>query len=272
MMSSADATAGDAQYLTLLPSLVMAAWYHKKLSPDLQAMSAEQISGQARQFASREYLHALYKGDRMTAEERTKAIANLSRLTGLSKAFVGNNDLRISLDRFGGELLREQHRTLSASDARVSGFAPPVAGGGRGFVAPPPVDFKLAGLAPSFQTAYESYLHDELGVNGNGLFYLSNGGVGAFTATGSDDASLSAAFSRNPNLRLFVAVNYYDLSAPFYATEFTLAHLNVSPEVRAKNITVSHFESGQMPYTDNKALVKLRSDLARFVADAATHQ
>ena len=27
-------------------------------------MSAEQISGQARQFASREYLHALYKGDR----------------------------------------------------------------------------------------------------------------------------------------------------------------------------------------------------------------
>src|SRR5262249_18281348 len=130
MTSSADATAGDAQYITLFPSLVMAAWYHKKLSPELLAMSAEQISGQARQFASREYLHALYKGDRMTAEERTKAIANLSRLTGLSKAFVSNNDLRISLDRFGSELLREQHRALSASDARVSGFAPPVAGGG----------------------------------------------------------------------------------------------------------------------------------------------
>ena len=46
------------------------------------------IAGQARQFASREYLHALYKGDRMTAEERTKAIADLSRLTGLSKAFL----------------------------------------------------------------------------------------------------------------------------------------------------------------------------------------
>ena len=40
-------------------------------------MSAEQISGQARQFASREYLHALYKGDRMTPEERTKVIADL---------------------------------------------------------------------------------------------------------------------------------------------------------------------------------------------------
>ncbi len=32
---------------------------------------------------------------------------------------------------------------------------------------------------------------------------------------------------------------------PFYAAEYTLAHLNVSPEVRAHNITVSHLEAGQ---------------------------
>src|SRR5262249_4481961 len=152
MTSSADATAGDAQYLTLLPSLAMAAWYHKKLATELQSMSAEQISGQARQFASREYLHALYKGDRMTADERTKAIATPARLTGLSKAFLVNNALRIPLDRFASELLRDQRRTLAYSDARVSGFtpAPPVVGrggGGFGFVPPAPVDFKLAGLS-----------------------------------------------------------------------------------------------------------------------------
>ena len=67
-----------------------------------------------------------------------------------------------------------------------------------------------------------------------------------FTSTGNDDASLSAAFARNPNLRLFVGVNYFDLNAPFYAAEYALAHLNVSPEVRAHNITVGHFEAGQM--------------------------
>ena len=106
----------------------MAAWHHKKLAPELNAMSAEQISGQARQFASREYLHALYKGDRMTPEERTKAVADLSRLTGLSKAFIVNNDLRITLERFNSELLRDQHRGLSNSDARVTGFR---AGSGR---------------------------------------------------------------------------------------------------------------------------------------------
>jgi carboxypeptidase C (cathepsin A) len=65
-----------------------------------------------------------------------------------------------------------------------------------------------------------------------------------------------------------VGVNYFDLSAPFYAAEYTLAHLNVSPEVRAHNITVSHFEAGQMAYVDNKALAKLQAELARFVNEA----
>lgn len=273
MTMSADSLAGDAQYITLLPSLVMAAWHHKKLAPELTAMSAEQISGQARQFASREYLHALYKGDRTTPEERTKVIANMSRLTGLSKAFIINNNLRITLDRFDSELMRDQHRGLSYSDARVSGFIPGASGGGRGgfgFAAPSAIDFNQNNLAGGFQTAYEAYLRDELGFNGNGIFYLSSGGVGTFTSTGSDDASLAAAFARNPSLRLFVGVNYFDLNAPFYATEFTLAHLNVSPEVRARNITVSHFEAGQMTYVDNKALVKLQGDLARFVNEATS--
>jgi carboxypeptidase C (cathepsin A) len=279
MAVSPDATAGDAQYITLLPSLVMSAWHHKKLAPELNAMSAEQIAGQARQFASREYLHALYKGDRMTPEERTKAIANLSRLTGLSKAFIVNNNLRVTLDRFSSELMREQHRGLSYSDARVAGFTPGAAGGrgggggggGRGFAGPPPIDFNLSGLAGGFQIAYEDYLRRELTFTGsnNGIFYLSSGGVGTFTSSGNEDGSLSGAFAREPNLRLFVGMNYYDLNAPFYATEYTLAHLNVSPEVRAHNITVAHFEAGQMTYVDNKSLVKLHGDLASFVTEGS---
>jgi carboxypeptidase C (cathepsin A) len=278
MNMAADAAAGETQYLTLLPSLVMSAWYHKKLAPDLNAMSAEQISGQARQFASRPYLHALYKGDRMTPEERTKAIADLARLTGLSKEFVVNNDLRISLDRFNTELMREQHRGLSLSDARVTGYLAP-AGGGRGggggggrggFGAAPPIDFNESNIAGGFEAAYDAYLRRELTFTGNsnGIFYLSSGGIGTYTSSGNDDQSLAGAFARNPNLRLFVGIDYFDLNAPFYATEFTLAHLGVSPEVRAHNITVSHFEAGQMAYVDSKALAKLQGELARFVTEA----
>jgi carboxypeptidase C (cathepsin A) len=273
MTLSADSIAGDAQYITLLPSLIMAAWHHKKLAPELQALSAEQIAEQARQFAAREYLHALYKGDRMTPEERTKVAANLSRLTGLSQAFIVNNNLRITLERFNAELLRDRRRALSNSDARATGFVPGSGGGGRGGGggggAATTMDYSQSNLAGGFLTAYEAYLRRELTfTGGTGIFYLSGGGIGTFTSTGSDDASLTGAFVRNPRLHLFVGVNYFDLNAPFYATEFTLAHLNVSPAVRARNITVSHFEAGQMAYLDNKALAKLQNDLARFIQQA----
>jgi len=264
---SADSIAGDAQSITLMPSLTLAAWHHKRLAPELQALSVEQITEQARQFAAREYLHALYKGDRMTAEERTKAIANLARLTGLSKAFVVSNNLRISLDRFSSELLRDQHKAVSAADARAAGYLPGAGGGGgRGGGAPASApDYFIGNLAAGFLTAYETYLRRELTFSGTGLYYLSSGGITGFTSTGNDDASLAGALMRNPRLRLFVGVNLFDLSAPFYATEFTLAHLNVSPEVRTRNITVSYFEAGQMPYVDNKASVKLQADLIRFI-------
>jgi carboxypeptidase C (cathepsin A) len=289
MTMSADAAAGDAQYITLLPSLVTSAWYHKKLAPDLTAMSAEQIAGQARQFASREYLHALYKGDRMTAEERTKVVADLSRLTGLSKAFVVNNNFRISLDRFNQELMRDQQRGMSNSDARVTGFLMAPAGGGRGGggggrggfggEAQPTIDFNISNLSGEFLSAYETYLHRELtfqqaSVNGNtdAIYYLTSGGVNAFASTGGDDASLASAFARNPNLHLFAGINYFDLNTPFYAAEFTLAHLNVSPEVRAHNITISRYEAGQMTYLDNKELVRLQRDLASFLSGAVSRK
>jgi carboxypeptidase C (cathepsin A) len=282
MTPAADATAGDFQYMTLLPSLTLSSWFHKKLSPDMNAMSAEQIAGQARQFASREYLHALYKGDRMTADERTKVVADLARLTGLSKAFVTNNDLRITLDRYSAELLREQHEGLSRSDARVSGYVPVASGGrgggggggggrggGRGGGA---VDFNMSKVSGPFATAYVDYLRRELTFTGrkDGIFYLSSGGVGTFTSTGNDEANLAAAFARNPNLRLFVGIDFYDLGVPFYAAEFTLAHLDVSHDVRAHNITVSHQEAGSMAYLDNRAVVKLEKDLGAFIGAAVS--
>lgn len=278
MMATADATAGDFQYITLLPSLTLSSWYHKKLSPEMNAMSAEQIAGQARQFASREYLHGLYKGDRMTAEERAKVTADLARMTGLSKSFVVNNELRVTLDRYSAELMREQRMGLSKSDARVTGFTPMAGGGrgggggggGRGGGRGGSVDFYMSKVGAPFATAYVDYLRRELTFTArkDGIFYLNSGGVGAFTATGNDDANLSAAFARNPNLHLFVGIDFYDLSVPFYAAEYTLAHLDVSPEVRAHNITVSHQEAGSMAYMDNKSVAKLSHDLSGFLAAA----
>jgi len=278
MMPSADAVAGDAQYIHLLPSMVLAAWHHKKLAPELNALPAPQIAEQARRFASRDYLHALYKGDRMTAEDRAAFAANMSRLTGLSQAFLLNNNLRITLDRFQAELLRDKRLTLSASDARLAGTVPPSGGrgGGRGGfgagAAPVVFDFSQARLSAGFLPAYETYLRRELGLGGleAGAFYLSGGGIGTFTVTGNDEASLAAAFLRNPTLRLFVGANGFDLNAPFYAAEYSVAHGGVSPDVRARQITVRFFEAGQMACAGTESLAKLCAELIEFIATAVS--
>jgi carboxypeptidase C (cathepsin A) len=269
MAPSADAIAGDTQYLTLLPSMTAAAWHYKKLAPELQALGLDRVAEQARQFAAREYLHALYKGDRMTPDERTKVLADLARLTELTPAFLANNNLRVALDRFTPELFRAERRALSVSDARVAGYVPASTGGGRGGFGGAPavsVDYNQANIAGGFLTAYDTYLRRELAFTSPaGVFYLSGGGVGTFTSTGSDEASLSSAFARDPRLRLFVGVNYFDLTAPFYAVEFSVAHVSASPDVRARNITVRHYEAGHMTYVDNEALARLHADLVGFL-------
>jgi len=141
-------------------------------------------------------------------------------LTGLSKAFVINNNLRITLDRFNAELLRDQRRGLSNSDARVTGYTAAAGGGGRGGFgggAMGAIDYNLGGLASGFLTSYEAYLRRDLSFTGNAnaIFYLLSGGVSSYTSTGNDDASLAGAFARNPNLRLYVAANYFDLNECF---------------------------------------------------------
>jgi carboxypeptidase C (cathepsin A) len=276
MTPSADSTAGDAGHLTLLPSLALASWAHKKLGPELQGLGADALAEEVRRFASCEYLHALFKGHRMTAEERSKAAAGLVRFTGLPELFIVSNELRVPLDRYLPELLRSERKALAPSDARVTGFVPPSGGGRGGFggfagFAAAATDYNRIYLASGFQAAYEAYLKRELGFTGGaGVYYLDGGGVGTFTSTGNDDAGLSTALVRNPRLRVFAVLNYFDLTAPFYALEFTLAHIGLSPEARARNLTVGHYAAGRMAYLDPQAAPKLRADLAQFIQDAAS--
>src|ERR1035441_8804842 len=71
-----NANAGEQRQLMTLPTEIMTAWYHKKLPPDLQKLSAEQIAQQARTFASGEYLDYLFDGTRATEAQRSKVLTD----------------------------------------------------------------------------------------------------------------------------------------------------------------------------------------------------
>jgi carboxypeptidase C (cathepsin A) len=68
-------------------------------------------------------------------------------------------------------------------------------------------------------------------------------------------------------MKIFVASGYYDMATPYYATEYTLAGMNLEPGLK-KNISTHYYEAGHMMYIEKNSLRKLKEDAARFIQTA----
>ncbi len=110
----------DLPYSLFLPTYTAIAWYHKKLEAGLQGDLREAVK-EAEQYASGEYVTVLAKGDRLTPAEWTKAIDKLHRLTGLEKRYLDQHDLRIEINHFTKELLRDRGMLVGRLDGRLTG-------------------------------------------------------------------------------------------------------------------------------------------------------
>ncbi len=116
----------------------------------------------------------------------------------------------------------------------------------------------------AFLVAYENYMRRDLHYANNDIYYALGGGIGRWTGSYDTVGGLETAFAKNPRLKLMVAMGDYDFATPYAAVEWTLAHLNVSPQVRAHNIMTGHYTSGHMIYLDAAALTQMRADLRRY--------
>lgn len=253
-----DATAGDLRYVNFLPTMAMTAWYHHKVSPDLQKLTADEMSQAAVQFAGHEYLQALYDGALMTPEQRAKVLTDLHRFIGLPEDYLDENDLRISLGQFSTELLRGQHEMTSRLDSRFVGYLE------NGGAQATPFDFSEANIENEYLAAFQQYMRKELNYTNPDVYYVLGGGIGHWSGSYDTYVNLDDAFARNPRMHLMVAMGYYDFATPYGAVEWTLAHLKVSPEVRAHNIMTGYYQSGHMVYIDTPEMDKMRADMRRF--------
>jgi carboxypeptidase C (cathepsin A) len=68
-------------------------------------------------------------------------------------------------------------------------------------------------------------------------------------------------------MKLFVASGHYDLATPYFATKYTLDHLGLEPEERAR-VTTREYEAGHMMYVDSGELAKLKQDVSAFLTAA----
>jgi carboxypeptidase C (cathepsin A) len=263
------ARGNDLPYVLFLPTYTATAWYHKRLPADLQ-QNLRRTLEEVERWAATDYAAALARGDRLTAAERQQVIDRLARYTGLRKEWIDQSDLRIEIQRFDKELLRAERRTVGRLDSRFKGIDSSAA------AETPEFDPSMAAIRPPYTAAFNDYVRAELGFRSDLEYFILGGGIGRWDY-GSDNsyadtsAALRSAFAKNPFMKLFVASGYYDLATPYFATEYTLAHMGLDPSMRA-NVTTHYYESGHMMYIERRSLAELKRDAAAFIRAATARR
>ncbi len=255
---------GDWLFVLYLPTEAATAWYHHAVS---YRGSLQSFAAAAEHFASTEYLDALAQGAALPASSYDDVVAKLHYYTGLSEQYIRNSNLRIPYWRFETELLRERGKIVGRLDSRYWTFALDRTS------EMPEWDPTDAAIDAPFTTAVNEYLRQDLHYNTPLLYRSSvyniiarNGGWD-WKHNGSEVTNvavdLAQAMTYNKNLRVFSANGYYDFATPFYATVYTLNHLNLAPAIQS-HITYGFYPSGHMIYLNVPSLARYHADLERW--------
>jgi carboxypeptidase C (cathepsin A) len=267
-----DNKSNDQPYILLIPSFTMIAGYHKKLPPDL-AQDVAKARQESVQWASTEYTQALARGDALSGEERQKAIDQMARYTGLSKEVIDQANLRIDVPKFTHYLLLDQKLRVGRLDGRFTGPDPD------GLLDTPFYDPSESAIMGPYTSVFNNYVRTELGYKTDMPYqvfpsdqnFFENAWNWGSAVNGFPDTAtaLRQAVIKNPYLKVLVMEGFYDLATPFYAADYTINHLSLSPEYR-KNISFATYEAGHMVYLPTDGLKKLKSDEAGFM-DKSLH-
>jgi carboxypeptidase C (cathepsin A) len=268
----------DQSYISYLPSYAATAWYHKRIAnpPADVATFVER----ARVFAQGPYAQALAQGQRLPAAE-ADAIANeMAALTGLSAEFIKRANLRVDLNRFQKELLRDKRLTVGRFDSRYTGVDTDAAGEN------PDYDASDTAIAGAFITTFNDYIQRDLNYHTEMPYRIAAYGLKDFEwdwkhrgpnqhwPQNNPDVAvdLAMAMRTNPFLKVLSLNGYYDMATPFFATEYDISHMLLD-ETLQKNVTFRYYPSGHMIYLNPDALKALHADLSAYydstVASAA---
>jgi carboxypeptidase C (cathepsin A) len=250
-----------------VPTYTAAAWYHKKLAPELQGDLFKTLA-ESEAFVLDEYGPALLQGDRLPDARRKELAAKLARYTGLSQDYVERSNLCVEIERFTKELLRDRGRTLGRLDTRFTGWDRDAVGEVTDF------DPASASLGAPYTAAVNDYVRRELKWESD-LVYESLANVypwdwssGGFRNQYVDVAeALRRAITRNPHLQVLMLAGVFDLATPYFDAFYTRDHLGLPKELRG-NVQIQLYQAGHMMYVRKADHAKLKQDVGEFIRKA----
>ncbi len=258
--------ANDLPYALFVPTYTATAWYHKRLSPALQAKSIHDLVAEVRAWAETKLVPALMKGDRLDDAEKRSVARKLAEYTGLDVHYIVGTNLRVDIFRFCKELLRDERRSVGRIDSRFEGVE------ALAVTERPEFDASIVAITPPYSAALNHYVRTELGIETDLVYEVMTGKVnekwqwenGELPATSEE---VRIALAKNPHMRVLFAQGYYDLATPLFATEYMISHMNADPKLRG-NIDIVYYESGHMFYLEVGCLRAFKDDITGFIAKA----
>lgn len=251
-------------YVTYLPSMAAAAQYHGRAGT---GVPQAQFLAEARAFARDEYGPALWKGARMTPDERAGIRARLAYFTGLAPAYIESSDLKILMPRFQKELLRDKGMALGRLDGRYLGDEADDA------AETPEADVSGYAIGSAYSALLNQYLSADLGVKMDRPYMICS--EAASTNWNYRDvpegeyweprylnvsAQLTTAMRQNTSMKVWVANGYFDMITPFFDAEITFARYGIPQE----RVAMTYYQAGHMMYLNDGALDSLAADLRAF--------
>ena len=255
----------DLPHILFLPTFAAVAHFHEALRPDLQQRNLQGLLDEVERFAATDYTLALMQGSALSENDRERIAERVASYTGLSKDYVLDVNLRPDMPRFPKELLRDRGLTVGRLDARFTAQDRDDGGDSYEF------DPSYTAIRSIYTESMNGYLREQLAYQSD-LRYeiLTNVWPWSFKGAGDNRYTNVAERLRNtmqqlPFMRVFVASGYHDLATPYFATEYTMNHLMVRPQLRG-NIEIHEYHAGHMMYASMPELQKLKRDLDGFFA------
>ena len=258
---------GILSYASFLPTFAATAWYHGKVNREGRTL--ESFLDEVRTFARTEYASSLIANHyRLDSDQRTRLVARLAAYTGLKESYIAQSKLRIPVDRFFKELLRDRGLVIGRLDGRYTGIEPDSAGESA------ESDPTFGAIGSAFTTAMNAHLI-ELGVRMQRP-YLPMNDISCWNwllegkaANGGGYVNvvphLGRAMRHNQDLRVLVASGYYDLATPFFGAENALSEDGVAHE----RIAYTYYEVGHLIFVHEPSRVRFVNDVRQFIRSAS---
>ena len=208
-------TGNDLPYPLFLPTYTATAWYHKALEPKLQKKSLREVLDEVEKFALGDYTVALMKGARLSDDDKTATAKALARYTGLTQKYVEHSNLRVSIQAFAKELLRDQREGVGRFDSRFKSLEK------SGIGTRPDYDPSYSVVLGAYSATINHYLRDELKYETETKYEVLSGRVHPWSYKAYQNRyvnvseELRSAMAKNPYLKVWVANGYYDLATPY---------------------------------------------------------